>query len=209
MKKKTKWLWIDKEILFLADLNLNEKILLAQIISLSNNRGCFANNEFFASLLWISKSRTSVWINSLVKKWYISTSYSRTNNRVLKPLLANKTTKKLKDIIEKDELDCKKKSNSYTQKHKNTINENIIHNNIYNNKLYNKYWEYENVLLTSIEYEDLIKVYDKDDIDSIISKLDKWIESKWYVYKNHYITLLDWIKKAWIGKKALDLRAWF
>lgn len=75
--KEFKGIWIPKELWFLDDLNLTEKVLLSVINSLTDaDAGCFANNEYFAKLLGLSKGRISKIINTLVKKGYLEIDFS-------------------------------------------------------------------------------------------------------------------------------------
>ena len=75
--KEFKGIWIPKELWFLDDLNLTEKVLLSVINSLTDaDAGCFANNEYFAKLLGLSKGRISKIINALVKKGYLEIDFS-------------------------------------------------------------------------------------------------------------------------------------
>lgn len=77
MQKDFKGVWIPREIWCLSDLNISEKIVLSVANTLSEqDDGCFANNEYFAKLLNLSKGRISKIINLLVKKGYLTTDFS-------------------------------------------------------------------------------------------------------------------------------------
>ncbi len=77
MQRDFKGIWIPKEIWHLKDLNITEKIVLSVVNTLSEqDDGCFANNEYFAQLLNLSKGRVSKIINLLVKKGYLETNFS-------------------------------------------------------------------------------------------------------------------------------------
>lgn len=55
------------------DLTPNAKLLYGEITALCNERGhCWAENEYFSNLYGVSKTSISKWINSLVKKGYVS-----------------------------------------------------------------------------------------------------------------------------------------
>jgi len=58
-----------------------------------------------------------------------------------------------------------------------------------------KYGEFENVSLSESEYQKLIERYGESVIIEFIEKLDNYIASKGTKYKNHYATILNWIKK--------------
>ena len=69
MQRDFKGIWIPKEIWHLKDLNITEKIVLSVVNTLSEqDDGCFANNEYFAKFLNLSKGRVSKIIILLVKK---------------------------------------------------------------------------------------------------------------------------------------------
>ena len=77
MQRDFKGVWIPKEIWCQKDLNITEKIVLSVVSTLSEqDDGCFANNEYFAQLLNLSKGRVSKIINLLVKKGYLKTNFS-------------------------------------------------------------------------------------------------------------------------------------
>ena len=77
MQRDFKGVWIPKEIWCQNDLNITEKIVLSVVSTLSEqDDGCFANNEYFAQLLNLSKGRVSKIINLLVKKGYLETNFS-------------------------------------------------------------------------------------------------------------------------------------
>jgi len=88
MKREFKGVWIHKDIWLAESLSLQEKVFLAEIDSLDNEDGCFANNEYFAKFFGISKVRVSEVINSLVSKGYITSSIKQEegNKRILKTL---------------------------------------------------------------------------------------------------------------------------
>lgn len=56
------------------------------------------------------------------------------------------------------------------------------------------------VYLTNEEYNKLIDDYWKRNIKEYIEKLNIWIGSKWYKYKSHYFTILNWLRKDWVKK---------
>lgn len=68
---------------------MQEKVFLAEIDSLDNEQGCYANNEYFAHFFGISKVRVSEVINSLVAKGWVKSTVLPTegNKRILKGVL--------------------------------------------------------------------------------------------------------------------------
>lgn len=63
--------WIPKEIWFSEELDLIEKCLLAEIISLDNENHCTAGNNYFAHFLECSESKVSKSISKLIDLNYI------------------------------------------------------------------------------------------------------------------------------------------
>lgn len=57
------------------------------------------------------------------------------------------------------------------------------------------YGEFKNVKLKEGEYDKLISRCDKKNVDSKIESLSGGIQSKGYRYKDHYATLLNWLRK--------------
>lgn len=62
-------------------------------------------------------------------------------------------------------------------------------------KVKNKYGEYNNVLLTKIECDKLVKKFGGQETLVKIDNLDFKIEQKGYKYKSHYLTILDWDRR--------------
>ena len=79
-----KGVWIPAEIWFDKDLNITEKVLLVEIDSLDNEKGCFATNKYFASFLNKSKSYISRCISKLKENGYIYEEDFDGRKRVLK-----------------------------------------------------------------------------------------------------------------------------
>lgn len=82
-------IWIPKDIWLSTDLTLQEKVFYVEIKSLDNEKGCFANNQYFADFFDLSKVRVSEIINSLVEKGYIESTVDQSmgNKRILKTLI--------------------------------------------------------------------------------------------------------------------------
>ena len=59
MKRKFKGIWIPAEIWESSELTLQEKVFLVEIDSLNNDRGCYANNNYFAKFSGLSNTRVS------------------------------------------------------------------------------------------------------------------------------------------------------
>ena len=83
-----------------------------------------------------------------------------------------------------------------TQKKKETIQK----------KLYKrKHGEFNNVLLTDDEYNKLSVRFGIENITQLIDDLSIGIKSKGYQYKDHYATILNWVRRDSNKKKALPL----
>lgn len=64
-------LWIPQAILSNKELNVQEKLILAQVINLQKHKGCFAGNTHFGIILNISADRAGKIISGLVKKGFL------------------------------------------------------------------------------------------------------------------------------------------
>ena len=74
MKRDFKGVWIPKDVWLSKDLTVQEKLFYVEINSLDNEKGCFANNHYFAEFFDISKQRVSIVIKSLIDKGYIKST---------------------------------------------------------------------------------------------------------------------------------------
>ena len=87
--KKVKGLWIDDRIWDTGGLTITDKCLLAKISSLEQAGMCYANNQFFADFLTLSKQRVSQIISKLAENGYIKCYFdyilgtSKTDRRVM------------------------------------------------------------------------------------------------------------------------------
>lgn len=74
-------IWIPKEIYLDEKLNMMEKIILCEIISLSElGNGCIAGNKHFADLIGMSERRTQEYIQHLEELEYIEREYIYKDN---------------------------------------------------------------------------------------------------------------------------------
>ena len=67
-----KGIWIPRDVWLSEDLTMMEKVLLAEIDSLDNERGCYASNAYFADFFGVSKRWITEKISELRDKGYIS-----------------------------------------------------------------------------------------------------------------------------------------
>ena len=72
MNRDFKGIWIPKRIWFIEGLKPQYRIFLAEIDSLDNGEGCFAENGHFSELFGLSKNRCSEIINSLGKMGFLT-----------------------------------------------------------------------------------------------------------------------------------------
>ena len=79
-----KGVWIPKEIWLSDQLSLIEKVLLVEIHSLDNERGCYASNRHFAEFFGVSDRQIRTHIASLKHKGFISVSIKNRNERVIR-----------------------------------------------------------------------------------------------------------------------------
>ncbi len=75
MNRAFRGIWIPAELWLADDLTHTQKFLLAEIDSLDNEKGCFANNHHFAKFLDLNKMYVSQLISSLQDKEYIYIEY--------------------------------------------------------------------------------------------------------------------------------------
>jgi len=110
-EKKTKenrqflGIWIPKEIYLNKDLSWTDKILVIEINSLDNERGCFASNDYFAEFLGVTKTTISTSISKLKKLGFIEQISFDGRTRILKAAFNNSEEqhiRKLKGSVQKN-----------------------------------------------------------------------------------------------------------
>lgn len=175
------------------------KLLYAEITALSNKTGCcYASNKYFAELYNVSPTTISLLIKDLVSNGYIESEivYKEGTKEILNRYLR---------IVK----------GGYLRNLKEGYLRNLKDNNInINNTSINKYIYmgiYKRIKLTEEQYNKLIEEYGKEYIDTIINKLDEYVESN--NNKNKYSNFNLVIRKAirenwfkvdkpiWIDKK--------
>ena len=78
-----KGVWIPKGIWCSEQLSLMEKVLLVEIQSLDNERGCFASNQHFAKFFGVSDRQIRTYIGTLKEKGFITVTIQNRNERVM------------------------------------------------------------------------------------------------------------------------------
>ena len=141
--QKLKGLWIPVEILLNEDLSDKEKVILAMILYLSEEKGsCFASNKYIASIVNLTHERVSKIISSLKDKGYVSvklkykTDSKEIEQRQITPVVENinRYSQKLQEGIDNNNyLDSEKRPYPRGENNKDII-KNIKNKNDYNNE---------------------------------------------------------------------------
>ena len=133
-----KGIWIPKEVWESKELTLQQKVMLVEIDSLDNEKGCYASNKYFSEFFGISNGRVSQVINELIDKGYLNAEYIKEDNQILRRILKIqsppypvKVFRKLnRGYLENDEGGIKYSKEGYLE---NDEDNNIIYNNNNNN----------------------------------------------------------------------------
>jgi len=84
LSRTFKGIWIPKEIWETTGLSISEKVLLAEIESLDNGKGCFASNKYLSHFLGVSEREVQRKISRLIKLGLITWVESNGRKRWLK-----------------------------------------------------------------------------------------------------------------------------
>ena len=109
-------IWIPREIYLNKELNWTDKILVVEINSLDNERGCFASNDYFAEFLSVSTTTISTSISKLKSLGLIEQVSFDGRTRILKAAFKQ---------IKNPPLNKVKGSRKENLKHNKTINKTI------------------------------------------------------------------------------------
>jgi len=140
-----KGIWIPKEIWLDENLSFIEKVLLVEINSLDNEKGCFASNEYFAAFFKVGVTAISRHISKLKKFGYITQQNFDGRTRVLKSQI---------NVICKSDLSQSTKQTC--TKVQGSLDPNDKHNNIYNKTTNNK--DNKNTLVLSDEEDEILSL---------------------------------------------------
>ena len=80
--RKFEGVWIPAEFWLDENLSIMEVVLLTEIKSLDNEKGCFASNAYLSNFFGLSKSRISQLVNQLKDKGYITIQYQREGKQI-------------------------------------------------------------------------------------------------------------------------------
>jgi len=72
LSRDFKGIWIPKELYFNDTLGWTEKLLLIEIDSLDQDKGCYASNDYFSTFLGVTNTRVSKMISKLKKRGLIT-----------------------------------------------------------------------------------------------------------------------------------------
>ena len=118
-------IWIPREIYLNKNLSWTDKILVVEIHSLDNERGCFASNDYFAEFLGVTKTTISTSVSKLKKLGFIEQVSFDGRTRILKAAIKNSNNQSLNKLkgSHKENLIHNKTSNKTSIK---TINKSNI-----------------------------------------------------------------------------------
>lgn len=183
LERDFKGVWIPKEVWNDDSLTWMEKLFLVEIDSLDKDRGCFASNSYFSVFFNLSNGRCSQIINSLIEKKYIKCSYKKEGKQIKERVL---------NILNRG-IKYSKEGYLENAKDNNTvINNTVIKEKIYKKESKHKHGEYNNVLLTSKEYNKLIEDLGEQEAMRWINVLSEGLELKGYKYKSHNLAIRKW-----------------
>ena len=175
-----KGIWIPKEVWESKELTLQQKVMLVEIDSLDNERGCYASNKYFSEFFGISSGRVSQVINELIDKGYLNAEYIKEDNQILARILKIqsppypvKVFRKLNmGYLENDEGGIKYSKEGYLE---NAKGNNIYINNIINNNISSCIYLEEQFARTiaPIEYEKITQWKETFTDDVINYAIDK------------------------------------
>lgn len=215
-KRAFKGIWIPKEVWESKELTLQQKVMLVEIDSLDNEKGCYASNKYFSEFFGISSGRVSQVINELIDKGYLNAEYIKEDNQILgrilkiqSPPYPVKVFRKLnRGYLENDEGGIKYSKGGYLENYKDN---NIIYNNINNNNnIYDFLEQNFGRTLNSIEIE-MIKEWNDNELTRYAIKQAvlngkynvKYINTILVNYKNNSITT---VQQAQEDEKKFKIR---
>lgn len=215
-KRAFKGIWIPKEVWESKELTLQQKVMLVEIDSLDNEKGCYASNKYFSEFFGISSGRVSQIINELIDKGYLNAEYIKEDNQILgrilkiqSPPYPVKVFRKLnRGYLENDEGGIKYSKGGYLENDKDN---NIIYNNINNNNnIYDFLEQNFGRTLNSIEIE-MIKEWNDNELTRYAIKQAvlngkynvKYINTILVNYKNNSITT---VQQAQEDEKKFKIR---
>ena len=58
-----------------------------------------------------------------------------------------------------------------------------------------RFGEYQHIVLTESEYEELLAMYGVEILDKIMLSMDRWVEMKKKPYKKYKLAIQDWVER--------------
>lgn len=99
MERDFKGIWIPKEIWLDDRLNALEKMILMEIDSLdTNDKGCYATNEYIAEFCQCTSTKVSLAVKKLIELKYIELVKFDGRRRIIKSRLENNYRQTLKNL---------------------------------------------------------------------------------------------------------------
>ena len=187
------------------DLTPNAKLLYAEITCLCNQTGyCWSTNRYFAELYNVSNVSISKWINQLIEKGYINSTfeYKEGTKEIFKRYLSlvNDPIKEKFNTPHKEKLKDNNTSNN------NTSNNNIIEYNntvISKNDAFSEFWNIYNKKQDKISCESKFLKLPKKDIENILLVVKDYVISTPDVkYRKNPLTWLN--RKCWEDEIASE-----
>lgn len=159
VEREFKGIWIPAEIWLAEDLSISDKVILAEIDSLSSREDpCYASNAYFAEFFKLSESRISDCIAKLKRLGYVQQLDSPRKRRLLITCL----------VTENGPVGDRKRSSNPGLVTENGQHNNIVKENVVNNK------EDQPSRKQSKSNESRLFSIDRDKS----AKAKKWIEEK-------------------------------
>ena len=158
---------ISKEILTNDSLTYLQKMVLAKISNLDNDKGCFASNKYFARLLSSTPGSISKAINSLKADGYIQVTLKDNTDRSIT------LVKKDRGGVVKGQGGLSKRTGSSV-----TIN---IDSNIDNNKIYKSFIDWWKLYDKKVGKDKALKFWtkklDESLVDEIMDHTKRYVKS--------------------------------
>lgn len=142
-----KGVWISKSVWLDKRLNALEKVILTEVDSLDNERGCWASNKHIADFCQCSETKVSTSISKLIELGYLYVQSFDGRQRVLKSRLSNFERQDLK----------KCKADSQNVKESNTYNNP-------SNKTDKKDKERKNAAAKNATYDEILSEIENEDL---------------------------------------------
>lgn len=127
MNRRFKGIWISSEIWLNSDLSILEKVILAEIDSLSSpEQGCFASNAYFAEFFGVSERRIRQVITKLVDDGFVIRHLETTLKGSSRKLWVNLSTRGEENFLPGGEENCQKGGRKFPPYNKDNNKDSLI-----------------------------------------------------------------------------------